>query len=150
MFFPGTQSLQQSAATFLACLLSCARGGPVDLPHQVVENFVDVELRLCRRFQEGAVAKHLCEGLTLILSYHTLVFEITLVPNQDQRHLMTSLHESITREHRQRSGSILSRMHTGSLHRQIRVCILLAHSRHSRLGWDKGASWFHGIPRLHP
>lgn len=49
-------SLHDAAAALLRARLSLARFGvaAVDLAHEVVENLVDVDLRLGRRLEEGA------------------------------------------------------------------------------------------------
>lgn len=79
--------LEQLAGGLFACL-SGYWSFPVDLPDQVIEDLIDVNLGLCRRLQESTAVPLAGEILALFFPDHPLVFQIAFITHQDHRHVI--------------------------------------------------------------
>jgi len=75
--------LQERAASLLLGLLLVVGVGLADLPDEVVEDLVDVDLGLGRGLEEGAAAKLAGETLTLLGGDDALVLQVALVSDEN-------------------------------------------------------------------
>lgn len=75
--------LQEGAASLLLGLLLVVGVGLADLPDEVVEDLVDVDLGLGRGLEEGAAAKLAGKTLTLLGGDDALVLQVALVSDED-------------------------------------------------------------------
>jgi hypothetical protein len=79
----GSRFLQERAASLLLGLLLVVGVGLADLPDEVVEDLVDVDLGLGRGLKEGAAAKLAGEALTLLGGDDALVLQVALVSDEN-------------------------------------------------------------------